>query len=197
VLGRLAALVLVLAVGAALAPAAPAAHKRAAKCGKRAACRGAVRARGMVSGLPLAWRAGGLTAGGGLVRTGPAGGGPAPGGSGGAPSPPPPPPPPPGNPRFLQVTSNDADPGHLYLTPSRTSVSAGNVTVEFNNAAAQDPHDLRARSGSGGFVVAQAEAGEVKTQVVSLTAGTWTLYCGIAGHEALGMKAQISVLSPG
>jgi plastocyanin len=193
---RLALLAVVIAAFAALPATAPAARRHAAKCGKRAVCRGAVRARS--ASLPLAWRTGAPTAGGqGTVTIHPVTSAP---GVGNSPPPPPPPPAPTGNPHFLAVATDDSDASHWYLTPSRASVQAGSVTVEFNNATAQDPHDLHFKQlsgGTGAFGLAEADTGEVATHVVSLSAGTWKLYCGIAGHEAQGMKAQISVLPPG
>ena len=44
---------------------------------------------------------------------------------------------PPSNPRALQVIS-----GEFFLTLSKAEVLSGNVRVEFNNAYAEDPHDL-------------------------------------------------------
>jgi plastocyanin len=190
---RLALLVAVIAASASLPASAPAARRHAPRCGKHVVCRGAVHARS--SALPFAWRTGAPRAGGpGPVTLGPTGSESRTAGGESAPPPPPLPPTPTGNPRFLQVRTDDADPSRLHLTPSRASVPAGSVKVEFFNATAQDPHDLHFERGSDDFQLAAAGAGEIKTRVVTLTAGTWKLYCGIAGHEALGMKAQISVV---
>jgi hypothetical protein len=153
----------------------------------------AVRAR-----VPLSWARRGALPGSGPVIGSP-GGKPGPGTIAplpGAPPPPPPPPPPPDNPRFIQVTADDSDPDAWFLLPSRTTLAAGAVEVEFNNRYAQDPHDLhlkRVGGGGGPFAFPQIDNGETATQTVALSAGTWKLWCNIAGHEQQGMVTQVTV----
>ena len=81
------------------------------------------------------------------------------------------------------------------LTLSRPSVSAGTTVVELVNAG-QDEHNLHIRPAAGG-----PDVGAFPTvlpshhldQEFNLAPGTYTLYCSIPGHEALGMKATFTV----
>ncbi|HEX8104512.1 MAG TPA: hypothetical protein VF533_17985 [Solirubrobacteraceae bacterium] len=93
-------------------------------------------------------------------------------------------------PRRVQAVSRE-----FSLTLSRPAVAAGLVTVEFNNAFAEDPHDLNVAPEGGGKVVALGTltAGKVATSRVELAAGRYTLYCSLPGHEQLGMRATLSV----
>ena len=120
---------------------------------------------------------------------------PAPGGSGpGDPPPlPPAPPPPPGSGRSLQVTSDDADPEALRLVLSRTTVLAGTVKITFNNAFAQDPHNLVLEGPGEPVIFDELPEGEVAVRSPKLAKGTWKVYCALEGHEAKGMRATLSV----
>ena len=115
----------------------------------------------------------------------------------GEPAPPPPlppaPPPPAGTGRSVQATTDDADPEALRLTLSRTTVLAGTVKVTFNNAWAQDPHNLVLEGPGEPVVLDELPAGEVAVRSVPLAAGTWTLYCGLDGHRERGMRAKLTV----
>ena len=193
---RLLALALAALLAIALAPAADAKKRRG--CKKRA-CRGLVAKSSVARGLPAAW----------LVRSAiprrpgsPAPGSPStpgkpsiPAGPGTPEAPPPPPPPPvPGSsPWFLQVSADDTDLDDMHLYLSRGTVRAGEVTIEFNNRAAQDPHNLRLRRGGASFGFDVVDKGEAAEKAFMLDAGTYTLFCSLAGHEAAGMKAQLVV----
>jgi plastocyanin len=60
------------------------------------------------------------------------------------------------------------------------------ITYENNGSVA---HTLLIK-GKSGF---KLSVGNVDTGTVELTAGTYELFCDIAGHEAAGMKADLSV----
>ena len=189
---RLRALLLAGAVALAAAPAADA--KKPRGCKKRA-CRGAVAKASAVRGLPAGWvtrgvfprRPGAPSSPGSPVPGTPTAPGPD------APPPPPPPPIPGSSPWFLQVSSDDTDLEDMHLYLSRGTVRAGEVTIEFNNRAAQDPHNLRLRRGGASFGFGAVEKGEADEKAFTLTTGTYTLFCSLAGHEAAGMKAQLVV----
>ena len=106
---------------------------------------------------------------------------------------PPAPPPPSGSGRSVQVTTDDADPDALKLLLSRTTVLAGTVKITFNNAFAQDPHNLVLEGPGDAVVFAELPAGEVAVRSPTLAAGTWKAYCALEGHEARGMLAQLTV----
>ena len=110
-----------------------------------------------------------------------------------APPLPPPPPAPTGSGRSLQVTTDDADPDALRLVLSRTTVLAGSVRITFNNAFAQDPHNLVLEGPGDTVVFAEVPKGEVAVRSAPLAAGAWKLYCGLEGHEARGMVARLTV----
>jgi hypothetical protein len=114
----------------------------------------------------------------------------------GAPPPPPPPAPPAGSGRSVQARSDDRDPDHLKLILSRTTVLAGDVKIEFNNAFAEDPHDLLVErvGGSGaGYAFPELGPGEVERRTVALDAGEWRLRCTIPTHAERGMTAALTV----
>ena len=110
-----------------------------------------------------------------------------------APPLPPPPPPPTGSGRSLQVTTDDADPDAMRLVLSRTTVLAGSVRITFNNAFAQDPHNLVLDGPGEPVVFDELPKGEVAIRSAPLSAGAWKVYCALAGHEASGMTAQLTV----
>jgi hypothetical protein len=83
------------------------------------------------------------------------------------------------------------------LTLSRTAVASGELHVEFNTMAAEDPHDLWLRDALGAEQVLFGETAPELVppprQVFSLAAGEYVLFCSVSGHEALGMRAAVSV----
>jgi len=95
------------------------------------------------------------------------------------------------NPRAVQVQ------GFEYgLQLSKPKVSAGSVKIEFNLTRAQDPHNLvlvRADGSGAPISFDEQPAGAVATRAVPLTTGTWTLFCSLTGHQALGMRATLKV----
>ena len=77
---------------------------------------------------------------------------------------------------------------------SRLSVKAGPAVIELANFG-QDPHDLRlqragARHIAGLGVVAPGKRGELS---VTLPRGRYALWCSVANHRKLGMRATLVV----
>ncbi len=95
---------------------------------------------------------------------------------------------PPSNPRALQVIS-----GEFFLNLSKPEVLAGDVRVEFNNAYAEDPHDLKLMRGTEVHGFDELAAGEVEAKTFDLNAGTWRLFCALDGHAERGMSANLRV----
>jgi plastocyanin len=97
--------------------------------------------------------------------------------------------------RTLGVTEADAPAGRFLLSLSRTLVGAGTVTVSVRNAS-QDPHDLRIEALDGTLVRQWDPLAPLAVPDpvgVSLTPGTYRIYCTLPGHAALGMDKQITV----
>jgi plastocyanin len=95
------------------------------------------------------------------------------------------------NPRAVQVQAFE-----FGLQLSKATVSSGNVRVEFNSTRAEDPHDLFLVRSDGTGTLHQFDEqapGGVSSQSLPLTTGRWKLFCTLPGHEALGMKATLTV----
>lgn len=92
--------------------------------------------------------------------------------------------------------------GHLQvparefsLSLSRPVVDAGPIAIQLANFG-EDAHDLSVQrtDGSGGAVAFPAVgAGGVASQTLTLSAGTYRLWCTLPGHDALGMHATLTV----
>jgi uncharacterized cupredoxin-like copper-binding protein len=85
------------------------------------------------------------------------------------------------------------------LVLSRQSVVAGPALIQFLNRG-EDPHDLRMRrlvepgvSARRTFAVPETRAGGLAELEARLPAGRYKLWCSIAGHEQLGMRAKLRV----
>jgi hypothetical protein len=112
------------------------------------------------------------------------------------PAPTPAPAPAPALPRAVQARTYDRDAERLSLTLSRAAVAAGEVRVEFNNALAEDPHDLRVERVDGGgepFSFPALGPGEVAVQRLALDPGQWRLSCTLLDHAERGMTAVLRV----
>jgi plastocyanin len=77
---------------------------------------------------------------------------------------------------------------------SRTNVKAGPSVIELANFG-QDPHDLRlqrvgSRHIAGTPVVAPGKRGELSLKLVR---GRYSLWCSVANHRKLGMRATLVV----
>jgi plastocyanin len=78
---------------------------------------------------------------------------------------------------------------------SRDHIASGKVSIEMDNFG-QDPHSLAIKKVHGGKIVASFGTvlpGTQSTFTTKLGPGTYELYCSIANHEALGMKAFLTV----
>lgn len=90
-------------------------------------------------------------------------------------------------------------PGYA-TTLSRTSVPAGDVTVQLQNTG-EDPHNLIVVRTSDNAVVARfedVEPGAVATKSVRFAAGSYRLSCTLTApvsHDMAGMNARLTVSS--
>jgi len=99
------------------------------------------------------------------------------------------PPPAPAAPARLQATARE-----YSLALSRPTVAAGALVLQLVNRG-EDPHDLHVRNGSSDILqigLTDPEGG-LGQAAGTLPAGTYTLYCAVPGHEALGMRATLRV----
>ena len=90
--------------------------------------------------------------------------------------------------RYVSVTARE-----FYLTLSRPLVGAGVVTIELRNYG-EDPHDLAVSPAGSTEQLAtwsELEPGGVQAKKVSLSPGSYKLFCVIEGHEQAGMKATL------
>jgi hypothetical protein len=93
--------------------------------------------------------------------------------------------------RAVQVQGSE-----FALMLSRLAVYAGSVRVEYNTYPAEDPHSLvlvRADGSGPTFRFPEQAARTVVDKDLTLSRGTWLLFCNIADHEAKGMKTELTV----
>lgn len=97
------------------------------------------------------------------------------------------PPPPPAR---VQVVAQE-----FRYSLSRQTIKAGWAIVELRNGG-EDVHDLRMRRVGGTRVYAwpNVPAGEVVDRTFKLLPGTYALWCGVANHRTLGMRAKLVVV---
>ncbi len=80
------------------------------------------------------------------------------------------------------------------LTLSRPHLAAGAAIVQLDNRG-QDAHDLTLRPAGGSAVplIPETQSLNIATSPkTTLAAGTYTLYCDLPGHAALGMSATVT-----
>ena len=97
-----------------------------------------------------------------------------------------------GPPGRLLATERELSPTQLQLQLSRASVAAGTTIVEQYNAGS-DPHNLILQHGPTAFAFPTLDPGGDQRQTLTLTHGTWTLYCSLLNHKSLGMQATLTV----
>jgi plastocyanin len=81
------------------------------------------------------------------------------------------------------------------FTLSRPTIQAGPLVIELVNAG-QDEHNLHIRPAAGGADVGAipiVQPGHHTDMQFDLPPGSYTFYCAMPGHEALGMKATFTV----
>ena len=86
----------------------------------------------------------------------------------------------------LTVAARDS----LEFDAEEYEVSAGCIEVTYENEGSQT-HTFLVRD-KGGFKLS-VNNGQTDVGTVELEAGTYEVYCDIAGHEAGGMKADLVV----
>ena len=76
------------------------------------------------------------------------------------------------------------------ITLASTNLKAGEITFEAKNDG-KIPHDLAIKqTGDKTKLIQPGGTAELK---VTLKAGTYELYCSVPGHEAAGMKVNVTV----
>lgn len=82
------------------------------------------------------------------------------------------------------------------FTLSRPRIKSGGLLLEFSNRG-EDAHNLKVASARGGRLtgtVADTEAGAVTAAEFRIKPGRYRLWCSLADHARLGMKARLRVL---
>lgn len=98
-----------------------------------------------------------------------------------------------GPPGRLLATEREISSTELRLQLSRPSLSAGSAIIEQYNAGS-DPHNLIIeKSGLVAFAFGTLDPGGDQRQTLTLTPGTYTLYCSLLDHRSLGMQATLTV----
>lgn len=82
----------------------------------------------------------------------------------------------------------------FYYVLSRHTVRAGPAIVQLVDFG-QDPHDLRMERVGGDRVYGTPiiQPGQIYDLKIDLLPGTYTLWCSVANHRALGMEATLAV----
>lgn len=97
----------------------------------------------------------------------------------------------PGNAQRVAVIGRE-----FRFEPAQVTVAAGRpVAITFANQG-KVPHDWAVRGSSGETVkgtMADAQPGEEGTAVFTLPAGSYVVWCTIAGHDLAGMKGRLVV----
>jgi hypothetical protein len=102
---------------------------------------------------------------------------------------------------ILGVPAGAATPARLQVVArefrfvlSRPSLKAGPAIVELVNFG-QDPHDLRMRriGGTRVYALRIVRPGERAQLRLRLRPGRYLLWCSVANHRALGMRARLVV----
>lgn len=97
-----------------------------------------------------------------------------------------------GPPGRVLATERELSHTQLQLQLSRASVAAGTTIVEQYNAGS-DPHNLIVERGSAAFAFPTLDPGGDQRQTLTLTHGSWTLFCNLLNHRELGMQATLTV----
>lgn len=92
------------------------------------------------------------------------------------------------------TVSIKADPsGALAFEEKNVTTTAGNDTIEFDNASST-PHNVQIEDSSGADVAGtDTISGSQTSTTADLKPGTYTFYCSIPGHRDAGMEGTITV----
>jgi nitrite reductase (NO-forming) len=80
----------------------------------------------------------------------------------------------------------------LKFDKAAYTAKAGDLTIAYVNDGSL-VHTLLIQEKADFSKLQVGGRGETKTGKVNLTAGTYTLFCDVPGHEAAGMKATLTV----
>jgi plastocyanin len=97
--------------------------------------------------------------------------------------------PPPLPPARVQVVAEE-----FRYALSRQTVKAGWAIIELHNDG-QDAHDLRLQriGGTRVYALPLTQSGQTIDREFKLLPGTYRLWCAVANHRALGMRATLVV----
>jgi hypothetical protein len=80
----------------------------------------------------------------------------------------------------------------FHLVLSRASVKAGVVVIQLQNDG-EDVHDLRVRRIGGVHLFRLTSPGDRSELAIRIRPGRYTLWCSVADHAQLGMRAVLRV----
>lgn len=90
----------------------------------------------------------------------------------------------------LQLAAN---PTTIAYETTKLSAKAGQVTIDFDNPSAVT-HDVCLEDSSGGQVGCSATISQSKTTLTEgLQSGSYTFYCSVDNHRAIGMEGTLTV----
>jgi plastocyanin len=94
----------------------------------------------------------------------------------------------------VKITRVQVSAKEFWYALSRKTVVKGPAIVELVNFG-EDPHDLRIRriGGTHTYKTPEVQPGAYYDLELKLAPGRYKLWCSIANHEQLGMKAFITV----
>ena len=93
----------------------------------------------------------------------------------------------PAKPQATKVAVSETE---FKITPASTSFKAGQITFQVKNTG-KIPHDLAIKQ--TGDKTKLIQPGDSAELTVTLKPGTYELYCTVPGHEAAGMKQNVTV----
>jgi uncharacterized cupredoxin-like copper-binding protein len=89
-----------------------------------------------------------------------------------------------------QATKVNVSESEFKIVLASTSLKAGKITFAVKNVG-KIPHDLAVKGTS--FKTSLIQPGGTATLTATLKAGSYELYCTVPGHEAAGMKVNVTV----
>jgi len=94
----------------------------------------------------------------------------------------------------IKVTRVQVSGKEFWYGLSRRTVAQGPAIVQFVNFG-EDPHDMRIRrvGGTRTYRTPLVQPGEYFDLELKLQPGRYKLWCSVANHEQLGMKAFLTV----